>query len=270
GLMQKIIINSNKTNNDDPLPHEPFQFCAADKLADTEFEMELVCNGVRYQYGFAFNAHRITEEWLFAYPKGKPQKWLMRYFDETQQTTVFERCDNLKGAKKVWESVTRDNALFLATAVQLKSTQLTPVFNWFSNTLRVIDASGPCNSVSIKKMLNGDAQVKNQMVRFMKAADFGIHDFKVDVLDYEQKLNEMPQSLSTLIKSAYNSPQFVEILSAHINDENELEYLSFKDESDGTQRVFDLAGPWLDALQQGYVLVMDEMNLHLHPNLATF
>ena len=268
--MKNIVVNSNKTNNDDPLPHEPFLFSASHKSAETEFEIEIIAKNVRYQYGFTFNKSRILEEWLFSYPKGKPQKWIMRYYDDDKKTTVYERCDNLQGTKKLWENVTRDNALFLATAVQLKSSQLAPIFEWFSRTLNIIGVAGPSNTSSVNKMIGQDIKAKEQIISFMKAADFGIQNFKVDLLDYEQKFNELPTEVQSILQASDNQLQFVEIQAAHKNDRGELEYLNFEQESDGTQKIFELAGPWLDALTEGKVIVMDEMNMHLHPNLASF
>ncbi|RME56911.1 ATP-binding protein, partial [Candidatus Parcubacteria bacterium] len=40
------------------------------------------------------------------------------------------------------------------------------------------------------------------------------------------------------------------------------------DESDGTQKFFHLLGPWLDTLENGYTLFVDEMDARLHPLLT--
>ena len=42
------------------------------------------------------------------------------------------------------------------------------------------------------------------------------------------------------------------------------------EESDGTQRMFSLIGPWIDALKNGRVLVVDEIDTKLHPKLNEF
>ena len=46
--------------------------------------------------------------------------------------------------------------------------------------------------------------------------------------------------------------------------------LDLAEESDGTQKVFALAGPWLDVLEKGYVVVLDELHDQLHPALVRF
>jgi hypothetical protein len=42
------------------------------------------------------------------------------------------------------------------------------------------------------------------------------------------------------------------------------------EESDGTQKLFALAGPWLDALNNGHIVVLDELHDNLHPRLVRF
>lgn len=45
--------------------------------------------------------------------------------------------------------------------------------------------------------------------------------------------------------------------------------LNLTDESDGTQRLFLLAGPWLDALDNSRVFVVDDLDSSLHPLLVS-
>ena len=53
------------------------------------------------------------------------------------------------------------------------------------------------------------------------------------------------------------------------NDKKTVE-IDFGDESEGTQRIFWYAAPLLDALQQGHVLVIDELDNSLHPQMTRF
>lgn len=270
GTMKSIILESSRTTEGDTLPYEPHLFSDLTKNSDTEFEMEFVANHVRYQYGFSYNVDQVNEEWLFAYPKGKPQKWLMRHFDEDSNEYIYERCDNLSGHKKLLESATRNNALFLSTAVQLKNEQLQDVFSWFKDTLRVVGSSGPSNSFSIDKMTGDSENTKNAIVRFMKAADFSINNFVIEELELEKELDILPKELQNLIRNSNQKPKMIEIKSGHLNDKGETCFLDINDESDGTQKLFELAGPWLDTFENSRVLIMDEINLHLHPKLSSF
>ena len=44
----------------------------------------------------------------------------------------------------------------------------------------------------------------------------------------------------------------------------------FDEESDGTQKIYALAGPWTHVLQHGCTLVVDELDARLHPQLTAW
>ena len=44
--------------------------------------------------------------------------------------------------------------------------------------------------------------------------------------------------------------------------------MSLEDESDGTQRFFQLLGPWLETVLNGYTVFVDELEASLHPLLT--
>jgi AAA15 family ATPase/GTPase len=59
------------------------------------------------------------------------------------------------------------------------------------------------------------------------------------------------------------------IRSIHRSPGGEVVRFNFLEaESNGTQRFFALAGPWLDALDQGALLVIDELDCSMHPTLT--
>ena len=62
----------------------------------------------------------------------------------------------------------------------------------------------------------------------------------------------------------------VEVLLQHQPDSGEPAELEISEESDGTRKMFALAGPWLDSLTRGNVIVLDELHDNLHPELVRF
>jgi uncharacterized protein len=83
----------------------------------------------------------------------------------------------------------------------------------------------------------------------------------------------MPLGIAALMESEPSKGTYktYEVKMLRKNDiGNPIEFDIDKQESDGTKRLFNLAGPWLDVLENGYVLFFDELNLHLHPHLAHF
>ena len=105
---------------------QPFQLDASSAGQPSIFEVTFLLGKVRYQYGFAMTAQRIISEHLLVYKTAKPQRWFTRHFDADTGKDIYTYSSSLKGAKSLWESATRPNALFLSMAVQLNSAALRP------------------------------------------------------------------------------------------------------------------------------------------------
>ena len=54
----------------------------------------------------------------------------------------------------------------------------------------------------------------------------------------------------------------------HIGPDGREFELPLEEESTGTRKFFNLAGPWLQALEQGVTLCLDEFDTYLHPFLT--
>jgi len=273
-VMKGMVMDSAKGQRGDAIPVVPFLLDSATEKAPTEFEVTFVAESVRYQYGFSATAERIQEEWLFAYPHGRAQKWLGRAWREGPEpgTGVYEweKCNSLSGQKQLWQESTRQNALFLSTAVQLNSKQLQPVYDWFKYTLRMANVSGW--SPSFTASLCKDTEQREKVMEFLRAADFNIQDVLVESEKMSAKHlpDDMPDELKvTLLKDLMDSEVF-DIKTVHRSSEGRLITFGFEEESDGTQKFFAFAGPWLDALKNGYVLVIDELHDNLHPKMVRF
>lgn len=268
--MQKIVVESAaRLRPGDKLPVTPFLLSKATRDAPSEFEVTFIVDGVRYQYGFAATPHRIYEEWLLAYPKGRAQRWFGREWDEAKEQYTWELGNSLAGEKQLWQKSTRENALFLSTAVQLNSEQLQPIYDWFSITLRMTNVSGWSPSFSATLCEQKD---KARVMEFLRAADLGIEDIQVErkAFDASDLPDDMPDHVKKTLAAELEDKEWVDIKTVHKTMEGESVTFEFEDESDGTQKLFAFAGPWLDSLANGYVLFIDELHDNLHPRLVQF
>ncbi len=102
----------------------PFRFDQKTANEPTEFEITIIEDGIRYQYGFEVNTTRVTSEWLFACVKRKPQLWFERKYDPKKDKDTWNFGTHLVGGKQrdLWSESTRGNALFLSTAVNKAQT----------------------------------------------------------------------------------------------------------------------------------------------------
>lgn len=268
--MQDIVVDSaSSLQRGDALPVTPFRLDPHFSQLPSEFEVTFAVDGIRYQYGFAVTAERVHEEWLLAYPKNRAQHWFQRAWDGKTQKYEWELGSNLAGEKQLWQKSTRDNALFLSTAVQLNSEQLQPVFDWFKSELRMTNVEGWSPSFSASLCQKDE---KAQVVEFLRAADLNIDDVLVEPrpFDFNTLPDNMPQAMRDAIAESMKDEKYLDIRTIHKDSKGNAVIFDFDDESDGTQKLFSFAGPWIDALNNGYVLVIDELHDNLHPRLVQY
>ena len=270
-FMRAFILSSAKESQQgEIIPVESFSFDEISRKEPTKLEVTFVKDTVRYQYGFVADESRIFEEWLFAYPSARAQQWFSRAYDKKNKKYSWKFSKFFKGGKQITD-FTRSNVLFLSNAVKLNNEQLAPIFDWFQKDLVLIDSlSG--RGLSYKKSINQVKTVngKKRILKFMSAADPSIADVVLDT----EKLTEahlptfpshMPKEVQDFFKKEMLNQDNTKINFMH-GDVS----LGLGEESDGTRRLFAFAGPWLEALDEGRVLIVDEINSSLHPLVVRF
>jgi AAA15 family ATPase/GTPase len=239
-------------------------------MAPTEFEVIFIAEGVRYQYGFSATRVQIIEEWLIAYPKVRAQHWFARRWDEKKGEYQWEMGNALQGQKQLWQESTRSNALFLSTAVQLNSQQLQPIYDWFKSTLRTTSVTGLRPNFTASWC--AEPASKARVLSFLRAADIDIQDVLVEkkVFDVNDLPDDLPDEVKAMIAKKMEGKELTELYTVHQDSTGKPIAFDFEEESDGTQKLFSFAGPWLDTLENGYVLFIDELHDNLHPKLVQF
>ena len=273
-VMETIVRTSAlEKSRGDKLSVVPFKLHRESRHAPSTFEVVFLVDGIRYQYGFSATKERIIEEWLYAFPRNRVQRWFERTWnvDEQKHDWVFGAF--LTGEKTVWQKSTRDNALFLSTAVQLNSQQLQPVYDWFNNTLHYSDNSDilglePIFSASFCAE-GGD---KRKIIKFLNEADLGIDDVRVtkEIFNPKNLPQDMSDNVRQVIVKEMENKELYDVKTIHQDSDGESIEFDLEDESDGTRKIFALAGPFLDSLERGHVVFIDELPDNLHPGLVKF
>ncbi len=270
-FMKSFVLTSHAHQEGQRINVSSFRLNADTRDRPSEFEVFFVQDNVRYQYGFALNRERVTQEWLLAYPEGKPQRWFERQYDEKTQKESWSFGSKFTGRRQLWQEATRKNALFLSTAIQLNNEQLKPAFGWFQQTLAVILPGDPINlEFSINQC--GSEEGKKRLMEFMNSADMGIADIEVKRAPFSPEMipSNMPQELKDMVMRGLSGKDMNTIRFQHRDDKNEPVYFDISEESDGTQKFFAFAGPWLDVVTKGRVLFIDELDTSLHPLLVRY
>ena len=273
-IIRTVVAESGtKYQKDDELPITPFKLSDKSKNKPSEFEVIFIADdGVRYQYGFSATSKRIYDEWLYAFPYGRPQTWISRIWKEEKQQYEWGRDNKLKGSKKLWRNATRENSLFLSTAIHLNCEQLIPVFNWLTKKFKTVSHHGVSPGFTAKNCKD-NTEMREKVKKYLKAADIGIHDFEIreEIFDENKQLSGVPNELKEFLSKNLSSKKILEIDSIHLNENGDQEKFDFdEEESEGTKKLFAFAGPWIDSIEKGFIIFIDELNNSLHPNLVKF
>ena len=212
----------------------------------TQYELDFVMAGVRYQYGVAFTRQAVQREWLDAWPERQPRA----LFTREQQVISFG--PSVRGLKKPIEAATRPNASLLAAAAQFNHPQLLQVYEAISDGIRYRRAEHGAHGVPL---FTPDSPLLSErhhptVRRLLKAADVGVCD-----------LAARP------VKAPEREGSWHEIRLTHQTDAGRVEFAPAQ-ESDGTHAFLVRLSDILDVLVEGGVLLYDEFDTSLHPDLC--
>ena len=278
-FLSKFVRNSaTKLSPDEPTGTEPFKLDAHSAQQPSQFEVTFVAKGTRYLFGLSLTRERVTEEYLVAYPKGFAQKWYRRTFNPLTETYDWETPASLFKKSKDLQEKTRPNAAFLSVGAQWNDRYLQAVLSWFSGTLKFIDLGGGRRIsylFTAEKAIQENIGNKSAILRLLQQSDIGIVDVDIrERVDKEKDLKKVFFSLSVKADKSVNDFAAAKISNVdvglfHTADLSEPVKLEFEnEESDGTKRIFALAGPLIDILENGQVVFMDEIDTSLHPELV--
>lgn len=285
-LIQNIIINSNKNQQGDLLPVEPFKLDETYQNIPTTFKFVFIEQSVKYMYQVKMTQQSIKEETLYYYPKGRRSKVFERINNKIKIKFNSSQIDEReKIRQQIYAEYIADNILFLSLANKLNIEAIKNAFHWFSQKLLVIpDTRRLLNTTT--PMLKDHIINEEKVLEFIKIADPLISKVNIETIDQNEDTDILNKKLKDFIlKISQNSNNTNNIQNISIT--NKLSILKEKfyrygldkngnisnieftiqEESRGTQKFYSLIGPLLNALKRGTILICDELETSLHPLL---
>lgn len=280
-VMRTLIKYSDEKGVESYSDIVPFRLDESMEAKPTSFEITFIVDDIRYQYGFKVRRECVLGEWLIAYPSGKPRLWFEREHLSNQTTDSYKWGSTFRGSKKKLSEMTTDNSLFLSVAARWNHPQVSHVYKWFENSLRVLRTGVSLPQVTaslLHQVKNSDEELRDlpkHITGLLQKADLGIHGLSVELRKSEDmaslypSLSGVPEpSRRELLENLReHSPYVVRFVHRTDSDTNQMT-LEMKDESDGTRRFFELLGPWLETMAFGYTVAIDEIESSLHPLLT--
>lgn len=272
-FMIHFVKNSTKgTERMGGIEVTPFRLNPACAKDPSFFEIVFLHKGTQYRYGFEATAEQVEAEWLYALTSTREALLFEREGEEINLGERF-RAEGRGLAEK-----TRPNALFLSVAAQFDGKIAQSVLQWFRSIGIATRLDDIRMHMFTAKQLDGGA-FTNEIAALVKRLDLGIQDVSVKKSAYQPRaipddapdeLRTMMETLNTMIKDK----EQISVLTTHqmfdgqgIALEAELFELE-EGESEGTQKLFAMAGPLIKALHKGELLVIDEMDARLHPLIS--
>lgn len=240
-LMDEMVAGVYaKPLKDDLLPYEPFAF-TEENAEPTKFEVIYYYEGVKYAYGFSYDRTHIVEEYLYSWPKGREAL----VFERKGQ--VFSFKTNVREQKNLAKR-TPDNRLYLVTSNEWNLPQTADAYLWFTRKLTALMEDAGDYEKTIAAMENSAAN-KKKILKEMMVADLGIVGIEVS-----------GKNESLVVRTTHQTK---------LKDGTTKEYsLLLGQESNGTRRFFSRIGSWLGVLEDGGVLIVDEIEASMHPLLT--
>ncbi len=271
-FMRTLVLTSSNPMNPAVQNNTPFAFYNLSEREPTLFEIEIIMNGIFYDYGFEITNKQITKEFL----KKRTNVRIVDVFERTILGIVLNNSNKQQMGNINNQSlfVSFANTPFLALD-DIIVQDLKNVFDWFSEPNLVIVNENIVNKYRIYQEEKG--KYANMALDFLKQADIGIENFSV----VQEKLGDITSPFIQ-VKRGNHMPQVMPVdqevvgldLKTEFNvfdkdnnivDKKEV-YLErdFGFHSDGTYRLLSILGLILKALDKGGVLVIDEIDSKLN------
>lgn len=268
-FMKDFVHSSSKEGQSgDKINIERYRLSSETDNKPCFFEIIFVHDDIKYRYGFTTDQDRIYTEWLHQTEKTKEVELFYRSEDGTIDIgTKFKKAEILK-------PVVRKNALFLSVTAQFNIKISISILEWFDKNFVVIttDMIGSKLSEILHDKFKNSKAEKDLINSFIKIADLGINNVLVEKVKMTDE--RIPPFIKGDIRNQMMELDDIRILTGHHKYDNKNNIISEeifdleKNESDGTKKFLGLSTFIIDAIINGHVLVIDEIDSRLHPTIT--
>lgn len=259
-----ILLSHRKGEPGGSIPRKPFLLDPACAERPSIFAIDFVVDGVRYYYGFEASDKTFEAEWLYTFPNNRRQTLFER------EGKNFKFGQKLKGRNKVISDLTRPNSLFLSAAAQNDHKHLSKVAEFFKS-LRVdtnILVEGAAASINFE-----EDEVDSRVIKFLDKIGTGVVDYRRQEKELTEENLIFRRGIVSLLQQTTKKPiefdlvkdgKEITIELAHRGLDGEPVFFNLNRESAGTRRLLLLLGRVFRVLDEGAIMVIDELDASLH------
>lgn len=247
--MRDVLLNSVKLNPKDKLDAEPFSLDMTSGKEPTSFEIQFTLNGSKFRYGFDYTAEAIIAEWLY---EKRPGEREFELFLRSGNEFKISKTRFAEGMGK--QAATPDNRLFVSLVAQLNGKVSQSILDWFTNMEYMSGMDGKGYAGKTLRTIFHQEEGKEEIINLLYQTHLGFHGIQVNM-----NLGEEDSVDSKTIHNIYDADGKVV---------GQKEFPTDKMESEGTKKMIEIAGPIVDAIRLGQILIVDELDAKLHPFLT--
>ncbi len=279
-FMRASVLNSFRDaligNNDRKFPLEKYALSSKSEKETSFFEISFIQNNIKYRYGFELDYDKVVAEWLYH----TTSKEVYLFKRDLQKIEINKSAFKEALGK---EDDVRENVLFLSfLAYHQKSEISNNVVSWLRNFNFITGIHDRLHKRYTIDKLKSDKGFFNWVLHFIKYLEISnlstteedVNDVDLETLREKEKDEEIINLLTSIQKIQSKQSKRDQLITYHRKyDENNvlIDTVPFnfdQQESEGTKKLLYLLGPWYDTLQNGKVLIIDELDSRLHSHLT--
>jgi uncharacterized protein len=269
-FVDRFIRDSSKDKQQgEPIGVEPFRLSTETEAMPCSFEVKFLVKNVWYRYGFSVDSNKVVEEYLFSRsrPASAERELFSRDGQDIKAGAEFDDTDSLA-------SKTRDNALFLSVCAQFNHAIASELVEHWTNVHIITSTADPhiWRQTLVCAQILGKSY-EDRLSRLLQLGDIGISGIDWQRLKSSKERPEDDDSAEQRARN-FMDDRFEVSLSHPRRDSrgqvvDDVLFDLFKNESEGTRKLFGLGGVIILVLGTAGTLIVDEFDARLHPLLTT-
>ena len=291
-FLQKLILGSRGTQY-----NKYFKLDAAYNSKPSVFEIEFIEQDLLFAYSVSILEDEIIEESLYEINEKQEDKLLFKREQKGDKNTLITTTQEYQIIPKnkllieLYETkLLKKNELFLSKVYEddIDFDELKMAFNWFYNVLAIMYPSTKINPTELEYFFGND--VFQFTEKAISSLDTGIISLEINEFGIEEYFGEDDIKTQNIIKEELKKEPYVpldsedgnkyvarekngkivisQLQTQHQTSTNKLVTFDINEESDGTQRLFDILPVISLSITKNKVCIIDEINRSVHPTLT--
>lgn len=292
-FLQGLVLGTESTQY-----NKHFKLNAMCRHEPSIFEIEFIEQGILFAYRVSIFESKIVEESLYDINENKEDKILFERKTKVIEGAVIKISEEYEKTTKdkilielYEEKLLKNNELFLSKIHKddIDFDKLKVAYKWFSNLYIVYpDTQLDTGAFSLSEMDGAFKFTK----KIISSLDTGVVSLDFEEFDIEEFLGEDEKDLQeSIIKELKHEPYvkmldgngkriiarkkdnkviICRMITKHETKDsfNKLMKFEIEEESDGTQRLFDIIPYIYEAITENKVCIIDEINRSIHPTIT--